>query len=258
VDDLARFRAGNPAAFAGPSGDFPVERHGPFGDDPRPARLDEFSIGCVEPPGLSFQQSDLDGDAGRSKFGDAAALDRRERVRLGHDHAAYAATDHRLRAGGRFALVATRFEGDVERGACRSAAGDFEGLDFGVRAAEPSMKPLADDFGPLGHDAADHWVRLDESLAACGQFQRPPNMPEVDFVLVHGWLLKEAVLGRRLNIYPAQGNALERLNGVPSSFVFIAKVRMCENAKERQAIIKQFRSFVLLRIYIDTPAFLLS
>ena len=55
VDRLARLRIGNPSAFAGVSGDFAVERHGPFGDDPRPAGFHELEIRGVQPPCLGFQ-----------------------------------------------------------------------------------------------------------------------------------------------------------------------------------------------------------
>ena len=51
---------------------------------------------------------------------------------LGHDHAAHARGQHGLGAGRRLALVAARFEGDVERGPGRPPAGDSQGLDLGV------------------------------------------------------------------------------------------------------------------------------
>ena len=109
----------------------------------------------------------------------------RKGVVLGHDHAADARGQHGLGAGRRLALVATRFEGDVERGPGRPIAGDSQGLDFGMGAAKPPMKTLADDFRPPGNHAADHRVRLDEPLPPDGKFQGAAHVPKVDLVLVH-------------------------------------------------------------------------
>ena len=54
----------------------------------------------------------------------------------------------------------------------RAVAGDAQGLDLGMRAAESLMPAFADDFAVANDDAADHRVRLDVSLATRRQFER--------------------------------------------------------------------------------------
>ena len=110
------------------------------------------------------------------------------RIRIGcpDDDLSYSCGDDGFRARRRAAVRATRFEGDVERSALRPLARDPQGLDFGMGLAEPPMKALADDLGPLGDYATDHRVWLDEPLPPDGEFQSATNMPKVDFVLLHG------------------------------------------------------------------------
>ena len=144
-----------------------------------------FRYGAFSRRASASSSPDFDGHAGGLQFGDAAALDLREGIARGDDDAAHARGQHGPRAGRRLAVVAARFERDVERGPGRAVAGDLQGLDFGMRLAEAPMPALADDFGPLGDHAADHRVRLDEPLPSDGEFQGATHVPEVDFVLLH-------------------------------------------------------------------------
>ena len=107
-------------------------------------------------------------------------MDLRKGIALGDDHAAHAGGQDGLRAGRRLAVVAARFERDVERGPGRPVAGHSQGLDLGMRPAEPPMPAFADDLRPLGDHAADHRVRLDEPLPPDGQFQGATHVPEVE------------------------------------------------------------------------------
>src|SRR5690606_8597464 len=76
-------------------------------------------------------------------------------------------------AGRGLAGVATRLEGDVERGPPGAVACLAEGVDLGMRAAELFVPPLADDFATgCDHHCADHRIRLDMSLATTGELER--------------------------------------------------------------------------------------
>ena len=88
MHDRARLLAGNPAAVAGACGDFSVQRHRPFRDDPRPAGRDEFQVGSIEPFGFRFHQPDFDFDPGLLERFDSAAADGVIRIMLCTNHSA--------------------------------------------------------------------------------------------------------------------------------------------------------------------------
>ena len=186
MNDLPRLRPGNPAALARASGNLAVQGHGPFCDDPRAAALDEFQIWGVELPGLLGQQAQLDLDAGRFQLGRSAACDLRERIRHGRHHAADACGQDGAGAGRGLAEMATRLQRHVHGRPRRTAARHAQGLDLGMIAAETPMPAFADDLGPTGDHAADHGIWLDETLAAGRQFECPSQVPEVQFLGVHG------------------------------------------------------------------------
>ena len=54
----------------------------------------------------------------------------------------------------------------------RQRAGDAQGFDFGMRAAELPVPSFADDFAIANDRAADQRIRLDVAQTARGQFQR--------------------------------------------------------------------------------------
>ena len=76
MHDGARRFARDPAAVAGRRRDLAVERHGPLGDDPRPAGSRATSrYGAFKLARGVFEQADFDVDARRAKFGGPAAGD---------------------------------------------------------------------------------------------------------------------------------------------------------------------------------------
>ena len=185
MDQLPRLVAGDPTAHSGMRGDLAVERHGPFGDHPRPAQCHQFPIRRIEPAGLRLEQSHFDRHAGGTQLGDTATLDLRERVRLGYDQPPDAGGQHGAGAGGRFALVAARFERHVEGGVRGPRAGNPQGLDLGMILTESPVPALADNLGPSGDHTADHRVRFDTALAPQGKLQGAAHVPKINLVLVH-------------------------------------------------------------------------
>ena len=185
MNHFARLGIGYPAALSAAGGDLAVERHGPFGDDPRPARLDELQIGRIQTPGVGFQQSQFHVEAGGPQFGDTAALNLGEGVACGYHDAAHARGQHGLGAGGRLTVVTARFEGDVERGPGRAIAGHAQGLDLGMVRSELPVPALADDLGPAGNDAADHRIRLDGPFPSGGKLLGATHVPEIEVVRLH-------------------------------------------------------------------------
>ena len=136
LDHCSRGFAGNPAAVAGASGNFSVERHGPFGDHPRPAGCHQFQIRRVESSRLGFHQADFD----RNSRGSSAAIPRpltaSNGSRCAAHHAGNSGGNQRIGARRRFAMVATRFQRDVGRRPFGSRSRHSQGFDLRVRAAE--------------------------------------------------------------------------------------------------------------------------
>ena len=78
---IARERlVADPATVAGATGDLAVERHGPFGDHPRPALAEQRQIGRIQLAGQLFLHADIHLDARRAELGDAPAGDGRKRI----------------------------------------------------------------------------------------------------------------------------------------------------------------------------------
>jgi len=203
VYDLARLLRRDPAARTGSRGDLAVERHGPFGNDPRPAGLDQLEIRRVELPGFRLQQTDLDFDARPLQLDSAAGSEGRcaaaghlrEGIALGYDHARNARLDHRVGTRRGLPLMATGLQRDVHRGPGRPIAGQFQGVDLGMGCAEAPMPPLADNLGPAGDHTTDHRIRLDRSASPGGQFQGSSHVPEVEVGLGHGGRSGEWAVG---------------------------------------------------------------
>ncbi len=102
-------------------------------------------------------------------------------IALGTDDSSDAGGSERLRAGGRFAVMAAWFKRDIGGGGFSASAGDFQGFDFRVRAAKFVMPTFADHGAIADDDAADHRVRLDVPLAARGEFQGPGHEHGLQF-----------------------------------------------------------------------------
>ena len=120
----------------------------------------------------ALPHADLALNAGRLQLRDAAAADLLETDPASRPPRASRRRDERLRARRRLALMAARFERDVDRRARRALAGLGERVHFGVRSAELLVTSFADDLAVAHDHAADHRVRLDGALAAHGQRQR--------------------------------------------------------------------------------------
>ena len=101
-------------------------------------------------PGFSASASDcirpLRADASLLQLG--KSLPRHARVRVLHrrHHARHARGDQRLGARRCLAVMTTRFERKVNRGAARGSAGRTHGIDLGVRLPGACVKTFADDF----------------------------------------------------------------------------------------------------------------
>lgn len=174
VDFVAGELAADPLAVAGDGRDAAIERHRPFGDDPRATSGDAFQVGCQEMLGGIGFDPDIDADAGLFQFAQAPAGDVGEGVTDGDDDAGQAGFDQRTGAGGGLTGVAAGFERHVGG----SAAGEFaigellERIDLGMRPAEAAMATLGQEFAVANQDAPDHRVRLDRPAAPEGQPQR--------------------------------------------------------------------------------------
>ena len=173
-------RAGNPAAIAGAGGDFAVERHGPFGDDPGPPAENPLQIRGIQARRASTARRPI------STATPAAVNSANPRPPTSGKGSACAATtrrdasgDERPRARGRFAEMAAGLERDEGRRAPRPRPRGGERLDLGMCRAELPMPAFADHFVLAGDHAADHRIGLDEPFTAAGQFEGPRHVERI-------------------------------------------------------------------------------
>ena len=144
---------------------------------------EQRQIRRVEPTRRGFAQSDLDRNArGAQKRGPLAGH-LRKRIAHGGDDAPHAGPQHGISARRRLAVMAARFERDVERGTLSGSTGFGQRVDLGVRFAVLAMPAGADKFLVAHHDGADERIRLDGTAAALGQCE---GLPHPGFVGRHG------------------------------------------------------------------------
>jgi len=173
-------------ADAGPGGGPAVEGHGPLGQHPGTAGLEQFQVRGIDPPGLALQEAHCDLDPGGRQFAEPLAGNLGESVVPGHHDAADPGRNDGLGTRGRLAVVAARLQRDQHGRPGGPGTGQLQRLDLRMGLAEAAVPPFADDLRPLDDDASDHRVGLDVPLPEDGQLQRPPHVPKVEFGLVHG------------------------------------------------------------------------
>ena len=181
MHDLPRLGAGDPLARVAACGDLAVERHGPFGNDPRASHLNELPIGRGQPPGPVFQEANVDTDTSLTEPRDPRSTDLRKGVLHGDHDAVKTTVDDPFRAGGRLALVAAGFQGDKQSPAAGLVAGDVKRLNLGVRAAKTAVPAFADDLPAMGDHTADQRIRLNMAFAPSGQFQGMSHVLNIEF-----------------------------------------------------------------------------
>ena len=177
MDHLPRRRVGDPAAIAAAGSNLSIERHGPLGHYPGPARGKEFQIRGVELSGLVFQDARLHFHAGGAEFRQTAAGNLGKRVGHGGHHAGDTGRKHGAGARRCLALVAAWLQRHVERRSAGPRSGNVQGFNLGVGLAEAAMPAFAHDLRAARDHAAHHRVRLDETLPLGGQFQGPLHVP---------------------------------------------------------------------------------
>ena len=118
-----------------------------------------------------FEEADVDLEAAATEEANAFAVDCGEGVDHGDDDAFDSGGEDGVGAGRGFSPVAAGFEGDVEGGAAGFGPGVLEGVDFGVRAAEVTVVPFADDFAVADDERADHGVGFDAAEASFGEVE---------------------------------------------------------------------------------------
>jgi hypothetical protein len=152
-------------------GDLAVERHGPLGNDPGVAGGDQLQVRRVQRAGVGFVQADFDCNSAIGKLPQTAAGYLGKRVlHRGHDAGDSRGHD-RLAARWRLAVMAARFQRDVQRASRGPLASSGQRLDLCMRLAKPPVPPFAHDL-PLANDNAAHqWVRLNMAQPLLRPFQ---------------------------------------------------------------------------------------
>jgi hypothetical protein len=102
-----------------------VERHRPLGNDPRAFFAEQLQVRRIQFFGFLLQNSSDDFNARALQLRKAATGYLRKRISHRGDNAFHTGSDHCFCARRRFALVATRFECDVERAATSLLASHF-------------------------------------------------------------------------------------------------------------------------------------
>jgi hypothetical protein len=172
---------GDPAAVAADARKLAVERHRPLADDPRATGRKQLEIRPVELAGGRFMQADFHVEARGPQLRRAAAGDLRKRIFHRRDHPRDARPNNGRGARGRFAVMTTGLERDVERGAVGPIAGRLQGFDLGMRTAEAAMVTLADNLGSARDHATDQRIGLDPTATLGRQLERPLHVPGIEF-----------------------------------------------------------------------------
>ncbi len=162
------FVAGYSGGLSVLEGDFSIECHGAFPDDPRDAGGDAFEEGAIEPESVGFENAPNGFDACIAEDLYSGAGVGRVGVEAGDNNAFDSRTDDGLGARRGPAVGGTGFEGDVEGGVfCRLRIWEiFEGLDFCMGLARGPV-PSASENGVIpGDDGADGGVGGGEADAA--------------------------------------------------------------------------------------------
>ncbi len=143
VGETERSRGTDPAGVAGGRGDPAVEGLGEFEGDKGDAGPDVFEEDLVELPAGLLENPDLRFDA--VPFEGLDALSGDEGVGIGRpdDDAAGTAGDQGIDAGGSPAVMAARFEGDVEGRPRDRFRRVFDGVDLGVVFAAAAVEAFA-------------------------------------------------------------------------------------------------------------------
>ncbi len=104
---------------------------------------------------------DFNFDAGVFEQAKARTVHLRVRILHGGDDFLDSGGDDRVGARRRAALMRTRLESQVERGATRQFTGLFESENFGVLHAGPGVKTASDDHVIAHDDGAHGRIRAD-------------------------------------------------------------------------------------------------
>ncbi len=177
------FVAGDSGGLSVLEGDFSIERHGAFPDDPRDAGGDAFEEGSVEPESIGFENAPNGFDACIAEDPYSGAGVGGVGVEASDNDAFDARTDDGLGAGWGTAVGGTGFEGDVKGGVFRRLRiwEVFESLDFCMGLTCGPVPSVREDGVVAGDDGADGGVGGGEADAALG--------------LCEGGLHEEGILG---------------------------------------------------------------
>ena len=132
-----------------------VQRRRHFQPHPRPAARHARDKADVEFDRLCFQQPGLDGNPRRAQF--LKALPRHLGIGIAHGrhHALDARGHHRISAGRRAAVMAARFQRDIQGRAPGALARRSQRMHFGMRLAGALVETFAHHSAALHHHAAD-------------------------------------------------------------------------------------------------------
>ena len=166
---------------------------GPFQRDIGPLKRVVGEETLVDLPARALHHTHHHLDASRPHPLDAAPLHLGEGIDAAADHTPHALADDQIGTGWRLAIVATRFQRDVDRALSqqRFVLGPHrgKGVDLGVALATALMVALADDAPAGSYDhRTDHGVGLGARLSAARQLQAAPHIQFVRFSL-HSFLL---------------------------------------------------------------------
>ena len=164
--------AGDPLAAAVIERRLTVQAGGQLEAQPGPAAGHARDEADVELARLGRQGTDGSGDAGGTQPGQPLARHLRIGVFHGGHHPRHAGLDEGVGAGGRAAVVAAGFQGDVGGGAARALPGLAQGMHFRMGLAGALVPALAQHRTVAHDDAADARVGRGGEQAALGQLQR--------------------------------------------------------------------------------------
>ena len=213
---------------------------GPLQDDIR-ALLFMCRHKCsVQCPTLFVEDSCNDLDAGISQQSDTPTGDLGKRVETPYDNTGYLLLDNQEAARRGLPVMGAGFERDIQRGAGKQfgISHRSNGIDFGMRAAELPVIPLA-YYPAIAHDdGSHHGVGRHMTTATGCQLQASPHIHLVNVLIFHCFYLI-------IILFLNHGRLLSDFSTPPSR-------RLRESRRDSGGTANGFRRHFFF--YLDTPA----